>query len=107
MLDGSPAPLLKIADFGYSKSDRFDTPPKSTVGTPAYISPEVLSAKQYDGKAADVWSCGVHLYVMLVGAYPFDDQHDQRNFNKIIQNILTVRELLSDSRVITCIPYDH
>lgn len=39
LLDSSPAPLLKIADFGYCKDLVFDTPPKSTVGTPAYISP--------------------------------------------------------------------
>lgn len=39
LLDASPAPLLKIADFGYCKDLVFDTPPKSTVGTPAYISP--------------------------------------------------------------------
>jgi serine/threonine protein kinase len=40
LLDGSPAPRVKICDFGYSKSV-LDSQPKSTVGTPAYIAPEV------------------------------------------------------------------
>ncbi|PIA31024.1 hypothetical protein AQUCO_05300095v1 [Aquilegia coerulea] len=84
LLDGSPAPRLKICDFGYSKSGILHSQPKSTVGTPAYIAPEVLSRKEYDGKIADVWSCGVTLYVMLVGAYPFEDPDDPKNFRKTI-----------------------
>jgi len=88
LLDGSPAPLLKICDFGYSKSSLLHSQPKSTVGTLAYIAPEVLSKKEYDGKIADVWSCGVTLYVMLVGAYPFEDPADPRNFRKTIGRIL-------------------
>ncbi|XP_050205383.1 serine/threonine-protein kinase SAPK1 [Mercurialis annua] len=96
LLDGSSAPRLKICDFGYSKSSVLHSQPKSTVGTPAYIAPEVLSKKEYDGKIADVWSCGVTLYVMLVGAYPFEDPEDPRNFRKTIQRILSVHYSIPD-----------
>ncbi|XP_019225404.1 PREDICTED: serine/threonine-protein kinase SAPK2-like [Nicotiana attenuata] len=91
LLDGSSTPRLKICDFGYSKSSVLHSQPKSTVGTPAYIAPEVLSKKEYDGKTADVWSCGVTLYVMLVGAYPFEDPDDPRNFRKTLTRILSVQ----------------
>ncbi|XP_047333660.1 serine/threonine-protein kinase SRK2A-like [Impatiens glandulifera] len=96
LLDGSPAPRLKICDFGYSKSSLLHSRPKSTVGTPAYIAPEVLSRREYDGKLADVWSCGVTLYVMLVGAYPFEDQEDPKNFRKTIQRIMGVQYKIPD-----------
>ncbi|KAF3632922.1 Serine/threonine-protein kinase SAPK2 [Capsicum annuum] len=91
LLDGSAAPRVKICDFGYSKSSVFHSQPKSTVGTPAYVAPEILTRKEYDGKLADVWSCGVTLYVMLVGAYPFQDPSDAKNFTKTIAKILGVR----------------
>lgn len=96
LLDGSPAPRLKICDFGYSKSSVLHSKPKSTVGTPAYIAPEVLSRREYDGKMADVWSCGVTLYVMLVGAYPFEDPEDPKNFRKTMQRIMAVQYKIPD-----------
>ncbi|KAL6619183.1 hypothetical protein ACP70R_034322 [Stipagrostis hirtigluma subsp. patula] len=91
LLDGSLAPRLKISDFGYSKSSVLHSRPKSAVGTPAYIAPEVLSRREYDGKLADVWSCGVTLYVMLVGAYPFEDQDDPKNIRMTIERIAAIQ----------------
>mmetsp|Transcript_36962 Transcript_36962/g.108960 ORF Transcript_36962/g.108960 Transcript_36962/m.108960 type:complete len:397 (-) Transcript_36962:288-1478(-) len=70
-----PLPLLKICDFGYSKA-HFASAPKSKVGTLAYMAPEVIqTADRYDGKMGDIWSCGIMLYVMLFGMYPFDASH--------------------------------
>mmetsp|Transcript_5999 Transcript_5999/g.16746 ORF Transcript_5999/g.16746 Transcript_5999/m.16746 type:complete len:370 (-) Transcript_5999:368-1477(-) len=86
------APRVKICDFGYSKSAHMDSKPKSTVGTPAYIAPEVLRRQEakYSGEQADVWSCGVVLYVMLFGRYPFEDPNQPRNYALTIDKIARV-----------------
>lgn len=65
-------PLLKICDFGYSKHDLSSTA-NTRLGTPVYMAPEVIFINsKYDAKKADVWSCGIILYAMVYGYYPFN-----------------------------------
>ncbi|KAK1355053.1 hypothetical protein POM88_048309 [Heracleum sosnowskyi] len=98
LLDGSSMPILKICDSGFSKSSLFPSAPNSAVGTLAYIPPELIHPhNEYDGKLADVWSCGVTLYFMLVGKYPFSDQEDPANWSQIMQRILGVQYKIPDS----------
>ncbi len=81
--DALPLPHVKICDFGYSKNEYVDSRPKTVSGTPDYIAPEVLLHDQYDGKKADVWSCGVMLYVVLTGVLPFAKRGDERGNNLV------------------------
>lgn len=77
LLDDSPWPIIKICDFGFSKHEANDSNPSSIVGTIKYLAPEVFfcntgNGDSYDGKKADIWSCGALLYFMMVGHHVYE-----------------------------------
>lgn len=74
---------VKIADFGLSNIMTDGNFLKTSCGSPNYAAPEVISGKLYAGPEVDVWSCGVILYVLLVGKLPFDDDFIPVLFKKI------------------------
>ncbi|KAJ8761397.1 hypothetical protein K2173_001528 [Erythroxylum novogranatense] len=77
---------LKISDFGLSalsESRRQDGLLHTTCGTPAYVAPEVISKKGYDGAKTDIWSCGVVLFVLLAGSLPFHESNIIELYKKI------------------------
>ncbi|OVA03633.1 Protein kinase domain [Macleaya cordata] len=77
---------LKVTDFGltaFSEHLKTDGLLHTTCGTPAYVAPEVIGKKGYDGAKADIWSCGVILYVLLAGFLPFQDDNVVAMYKKI------------------------
>ncbi|XP_075520117.1 CBL-interacting serine/threonine-protein kinase 3-like isoform X3 [Primulina tabacum] len=77
---------LKVSDFGLSalsQQIRDDGLLHTTCGTPNYVAPEVLNDRGYDGATADMWSCGVILFVLLAGYLPFNDCNLTELYSKI------------------------
>ncbi|BAS83926.1 Os03g0319400, partial [Oryza sativa Japonica Group] len=77
---------LKVSDFGLSaltEQVKADGLLHTTCGTPNYVAPEVIEDRGYDGAAADIWSCGVILYVLLAGFLPFEDDNIIALYKKI------------------------
>ena len=74
---------IKLIDFGfanfYNKKKKFNV----FCGTYSYMAPELVSRIPYDGKATDVWSIGVLLYIMLTGDFPFKGTNQMEMTNNI------------------------
>lgn len=79
------SPVCAI-DFGLSTFFRDNQVFGDLVGSPYYVAPEVLRRRY--GREADIWSCGVILYILLSGVPPFWAQTEQGIFDAILQSSL-------------------
>jgi len=75
-IDGTP--LLKVLDFGISKTGDDVaiegsklTTTTSVFGSPAYMSPEQIRSSKHVDERTDVWSLAVVLFELLTGRLPF------------------------------------
>ncbi|HTB60534.1 MAG TPA: protein kinase, partial [Polyangia bacterium] len=73
---GAPEPVVKVLDFGLAAGD--PSPENTTkltgeyvIGSPAYMSPEQMTASSSVDARSDIWSMGAVLYELLTGEVPF------------------------------------
>ncbi|CAK9815276.1 Serine/threonine-protein kinase BRSK2 [Anthophora quadrimaculata] len=81
---------IKIADFGMASLQPAGSMLETSCGSPHYACPEVIRGEKYDGRKADVWSCGVILYALLVGALPFDDDNLRKLLEKVKRGVFYI-----------------
>lgn len=77
---GSSSPI-KLADFGLATYIKPGQSLHGTVGSPFYIAPEVLAGGY--NQAADIWSAGVILYILLSGIPPFWGKTKSKIFDAV------------------------
>ena len=75
---------IKLGDFGIAKClNQTIDKAKTYIGTPYYLSPEIINSQPYDFKS-DIWSLGVLLYEMCALKMPFDASNLPQLYIKII-----------------------
>lgn len=76
---------IKLVDFGFSVKGANELKElKLICGTLNYMAPELQAKNRYNGKKVDIWACGVVLFYMLTGAFPFGGKSERElNINSI------------------------
>ena len=89
---------VKLIDFDFScYYSNKETYLNEDLGTPSYACPEMHNGIQYKPELADVWSCGILLYVMVCGYCPFSEEDEIENQKLIIKGEYDIPPFISDS----------
>ena len=54
-------------------------------GSQEYTPPEMILGCKYDGLLLDIWTCGIILYTMLFGIFPFKEKNIDKLYTKIVK----------------------
>ena len=93
--------MIKLGDFGIARVlSETKSKAKTVVGTPYYLSPEIIQSQPYSFKS-DIWSLGVLLYEMCALQPPFNAQ----SLHMLAQKIITGKYADVPSHFSKNIPY--
>ena len=67
---------IKLGNFYFSKIIGECENISSLYGCPNFQAPEIFNSTNYDAKKAEVWSCGIFLYILLTGKLPFYNKNE-------------------------------
>ncbi|KAL4497270.1 hypothetical protein ABPG72_011205 [Tetrahymena utriculariae] len=84
---------LKIIDFGISRIIQKDQKMMEQCGTPAFLAPEIIANKGYEGFGSDLWSLGVLIYILLFGKVPFKGNNLTELHRNILNGVLPLDEM--------------
>ncbi|PIL36273.1 transporter [Ganoderma sinense ZZ0214-1] len=76
---------VKLGDFGLSKALPQASFAQTYVGTPYYMSPELMQEKAYDSKS-DIWSLGCLVYELCALKPPFHEAKTHAELSILIRN---------------------
>ncbi|KAF2830021.1 Pkinase-domain-containing protein [Ophiobolus disseminans] len=88
---------VKLVDFGMAALQPTGKKLTTPCGSPHYAAPEVIKTTSYDGAKADVWSCGVILFVLLTGTPPFNYSGEDRDLKHLFRDIQAAKYVMPDS----------
>jgi len=88
-------PVVKLCDFGLAARCAAGDQLTEACGTPEYVAPEVILKGGYD-VAADIWSIGVILFILLCGEQPFHSDMDGQAATKdVLEQVKMFRTIAS------------
>mmetsp|Transcript_4871 Transcript_4871/g.18268 ORF Transcript_4871/g.18268 Transcript_4871/m.18268 type:complete len:1298 (-) Transcript_4871:2929-6822(-) len=94
----SPDRVLKISDFGVShqfklfEGDRC----KNFFGTPTFACPQIARGDDFSGEKADIWACGITLYFLITGKYPFEGESVFQLYENIVKGAYEMPDYIPD-----------
>jgi serine/threonine-protein kinase HSL1 (negative regulator of Swe1 kinase) len=80
---------IKLLDFGFAVIS--NKPIKTSCGTLMYMAPELFDrSKEFKGTPTDIWACGVVLYAISTGHFPFAAHTERQIITKVKRGIYHV-----------------